>query len=99
VSDDTQEVNPPPPEVAVAAFVAREVVAFLFVFVWLLLFAGSLVTGAYAIPLWFHMVAVSVLGYALGLNVAELTAARPPDKRDLLRRARQRQESVEESSS
>jgi len=84
MADDTHElaappeVNPPPPEAAVAAFVARETVAILFVAFWMLLFAGELVTGAYTLPLWYHCVAVGVLAYALGLNVATLTAARAP---------------------
>ena len=88
-----EDVNPPPEQVAVATFVVREAVALLFVFVWLLLFAWSLVTGAFVLPFWFHCVAVGVLGYALGLNVATLTAARPPEEgagRRLIRRARER---------
>lgn len=61
-----------------ATFVIREVLAVCFVGVWLLLFVGELVTGVYALPFWFHCVAVGVLGYALGVNVAELTAYRQP---------------------
>jgi len=85
MSDDThervdpqQEVNPPPEQAAVAAFVFREAVAVAFVAAWLLLFAGELVGGAYKLPFWFHCVGVGVLAYALGLNVAELSAYRPP---------------------
>lgn len=85
MADDThepqQEVNPPPEQAATAAFVLREVVALLFVAVWLLFYAGELVTGAYRLPLWFHCVGVGVLAYALGLNVAELSAYRPPRRR------------------
>jgi len=108
VSDDTQDergdepeaapVNPAPPEVAVAAFIAREAVAFLFVAFWLLLFAASLVTGAFVLPFWYHCVAVGVLGYALGVNVATLTAARPPDTGGVARRLRERREGRERRS-
>jgi hypothetical protein len=87
-SPPADEVNPPPESVAVATFVVREVVAFLFVLVWLLLFAGSLITGSYTLPFWFHCVAVGVLGYALGMNVAELTAARPPSAAERIRARR-----------
>ena len=71
------EPNPPPEELRHQTFIVRETLAVLFVGFWLLLFAGELLTGRYAVPFWFHAVAVGVLGYALGLNVAELTAYRP----------------------
>jgi len=83
-----EPVNPPPAQVASAAFLIREGLAVLFVCVWLALFAASLVTGAFAVPFWFDVVAVTVLGYALGLNAAEVTQARPAEPRDLVRRAR-----------
>lgn len=76
-------VNPPPPAAATAVFVLREVVALLFVAVWLLLFAASLFTGAFELPFWFHCTGVAVMAYALGMNAAELgvfralTAGRP----------------------
>ena len=87
-------VNPPPERVAGAAFLLREVIAFLFVAAWLLLYGVSLVTGLYMLPFWFHCVSVSVLGYALGLNVADMTAARPPQEGGggWLRRLRARRE-------
>jgi hypothetical protein len=71
-------VNPPPEQAAVAAFVLREVAALLFVFGWLVMYAGELLTGRYVLPFWVHMLGVAVLAYALGLNVASLTAYRPP---------------------
>lgn len=80
------EVNPPPEALRTQVFVLRETLALLFVGVWLLLFAGELVTQSYTVPFWFHCVSVGVLGYALGLNVAELTAYRPPSKRQAVRR-------------
>lgn len=79
------EPNPPPPELALAVFVIREALAVAFVGVWLLLFAGELLTGAYTIPLWFHCLSVGILGFALGLNAAELVY-RPPSKRQVVRR-------------
>lgn len=77
-------VNPPPEQAAVAAFVFREVVAVLFVGVWLLFYAGELVTGSYTVPVWFHCCGVGTLAYALGLNVATLVV-RPPTKRAVAR--------------
>lgn len=71
-------VNPPPPQAALAVWIVREVVALLFVVGWLLLVAGELITGTYVIPFWIHVVGVGVLAYALGINVAQLTAFRPP---------------------
>ena len=71
-------VNPAPEQLQTQVFVVREVLALLFVVVWLLLFAGELLTGSYTIPFWFHAVAVGVLGYALGVGVTELTAFRKP---------------------
>ena len=86
MSDDTHEletapradVNPPPPEVALAVFLVREVVALLFVAGWLLFFAGELLTGRYVLPLWVHAVGVATLAYALGLNAAQLVYRPPP---------------------
>lgn len=68
----TPPVNPPPPEAALAVFLIREAVALLFVAGWLLLFAGELLSGRYALPLWVHAVGVATLAYALGINTAEL---------------------------
>lgn len=88
MDDDThvdRSVNRPPDELRVPVFVVREFLAICFVGVWLLLFAGSLVTGAYALPFWYHCVAVGVLGYALGIGVGELVA-KPPSKRAVARR-------------
>jgi uncharacterized membrane protein YhdT len=65
-------VNPAPPEVALAVFLVREVLAVAFVALWLLLFTGELVSGRYVLPLWFHCISTAVLGFALGLNAAEL---------------------------
>lgn len=70
----------------VATFVVREVLAVGFVGVWLLLFTGELVTGAYTLPFWYHAVAVGVLGYSLGISVGELTAYRPPSRGQAVRR-------------
>jgi hypothetical protein len=67
-----EDVNPPPPEAALAVFLIREAVALLFVAGWLVLFAGELLTGRYTLPLWVHAVGVAVLAYALGLNTAAL---------------------------
>ena len=70
-------INPPPEEIALATFIVREVVALLFVAGWLLLLAGELVSGSYTVPLWLNCVGVAVLGFALGLDAAELVY-RPP---------------------
>jgi hypothetical protein len=79
-------VNPPPPELAHTTFIVREAVALLFVGGWLLLFAVELLTGAYTLPFWVHCLAVAVLAYALGVDVAELTSYRPPSRRQVVRR-------------
>jgi hypothetical protein len=55
-----------------AVWLIREVAALLFVAGWLLLFAGELLTGRYTLPFWVHGLGTGVLGYALGLNAAEL---------------------------
>jgi hypothetical protein len=81
VSAAAAEVNPPPESLRTATFVVREAVALIFVVIWLALFAGELLTGAYVLPFWFHMTAVGVLGYALGLNLGALTALWSPPKR------------------
>lgn len=65
--------NPPPAEVSVAVFIAREIVALIFVVLWLLLFAVELATGKYELPFWFHCIGIGVMAYALGINVAELS--------------------------
>ena len=70
--------NPAPAQAALATFIFREVLAVLFVLAWLVLFAGELLTARYVVPLWFHCLGVGVMAYALGINVAELTAFRPP---------------------
>ena len=85
------EPNPPPEELRHQTFIVREALAICFVGIWLLLFAGELVTGAYAVPFWFHCVSVGVLGYALGVNVGELTAYRKPSVRGAVRAARGRE--------
>lgn len=59
-------------------WILRELVALLFVGGWLGLIAGELITGSYTIPFWIHIVGVGTLAYALGINVAQLTAFRPP---------------------
>jgi hypothetical protein len=89
------EVNPPPEDVRVATFVLREGLAVAFVGVWLLLFAGELVTAAYVIPFWFHCVAVGVLGYALGINVSTLVVYRKPTARQVTRAVVQRRRDEE----
>jgi hypothetical protein len=66
-------------------FVIREAVALLFVAGWLVLFAVELFTGRYTLPMWVHCVGVATLGFALGLNAAELVY-RPPSKRQVVRR-------------
>jgi hypothetical protein len=75
-------VNPPPPQAALATFILREVVALCFVLAWMALFAVSLFTEEFEVPFWLHMVGVGVLAYALGINVADLTAFRPASKAD-----------------
>jgi hypothetical protein len=70
--------NPAPAEMKTAVFIFREIIALLFVFFWLGLFAGELITGKYTIPFWFHCVGVGTMAYALGINVAQLTAFRNP---------------------
>lgn len=75
---DEPPVNPPPPEAALATYIVREALAVAFVGVWLLLFAGELLTGAYILPFWFHAVSIGVLAYALGIGVGQLTAYRAP---------------------
>jgi hypothetical protein len=64
--------NPAPAEVSVAVFIAREVVALVFVVIWLALFAVELATGKFEIPFWFHCVGMAILAYALGINAAEM---------------------------
>lgn len=66
------DARPPPPEAALAIYLVREAVALVFVAGWLLLFAGELLSGRYALPLWVHAVGVATLAYALGINTAEL---------------------------
>lgn len=66
--------NPAPQQLAVAAFIIREVVALFFVLGWLA------VTGIdwlqypdeMLVPFWFHLLGAGVLAYALGVNVASL---------------------------
>ena len=65
-------VNPPPPNASFAVWLIRETVALVFVVGWLFLFAGELLTGTYSLGLWVHALGTGVLGYALGLNAAEL---------------------------
>jgi len=77
VATASSSPNPAPAQAALAVFIFREVIAVLFVGGWLLLFAGELITGKYEVPFWFHAVGVGVMAYALGINVAELTAFRP----------------------
>ena len=50
----------------------------MFVLVWLALLAADVVWETYRIPFWFNCVGIGTLAYALGLNVAELTAYRGP---------------------
>jgi hypothetical protein len=69
-------VNVPPPQAATAVFVLRECVALLFVLVWLVLFAASLLTGMFELPFWFHCTGVAIMAYALGMNIAELNVFR-----------------------
>lgn len=83
---DTYNPNPAPAQAALAVFIFREVIAVLFVMGWLLIFAGELITGKYEVPFWFHVVGVGVMAYALGINVAELTAFRPPTAASVLAR-------------
>lgn len=71
-------VNPAPPEATLAVYVFREALACVYLIVWLLLFAGELLTGRYVLPFWFHCTAVGVLAYALGVTVASLTSFRDP---------------------
>jgi hypothetical protein len=68
-----REVNPAPAGRSTAVFVLREVVALLFVAVWLLVFALELALGTFEVPFWFHCVGIGVLAYALGINVGELS--------------------------
>lgn len=84
-SDERAPVNPPPPELALAVWLVREVVALLFVAGWLLLYAGELLTGRYALPWWVHCAGIATLSYALGINTATLVY-RPPSKRQVVRR-------------
>jgi hypothetical protein len=79
------EANPPPPELALAVFLVREAAALLFVAGWLVLFAIELFTGRYTLPWWVHLLGTGVLGFALGINAAELVY-RPPSKRQVVRR-------------
>ena len=66
--------NPAPQQLAIAAFIIREIVALLFVLGWLA------VTGIdwlhypdeQLVPFWFHLLGAGVLAYALGVNVATL---------------------------
>lgn len=81
--------NPAPADIKTHVFIVREVVALLFVLFWLILFAGELITGKYTVPFWFHCVAVGVLGYALGINVAQLTSFRKPTARGVVQAVRE----------
>lgn len=94
-STDEEEarVNPAPAGHETAVFVIREVVALGFVAVWLGLLVWDTVGGGeVAVPFWLHCVGVGVLAYALGLNVAELTAYRKPSARGVARAVRGRQD-------
>jgi hypothetical protein len=70
----TSNPNPAPQQLAVAAFIIREIVALFFVLGWLA------VTGIdwlhypdeQLVPFWFHLLGAGVLAYALGVNVATL---------------------------
>jgi hypothetical protein len=63
---------------ATAVFICRQLVAFFFVLCWLVATGIDLflVQDAELIPFWFHGIGVSVLAYALGMNVADITAFR-----------------------
>jgi hypothetical protein len=63
---------------ALTVFVVREVVACLFVLVWLILLMVDVITEGYRVPFWLNCVGISVLAYALGINAADLTSTRPP---------------------
>jgi len=82
----TSAPNPAPAQAALAVFIFRQIIAVLFLGGWLVLFAGELLTGDYTLPLWYHCCAVGVLAYSLGINVAELTAFRPPTVASVLPR-------------
>ena len=71
-----------------AVWLIREVVALLFVAGWLVLFAGELLSARYALPFWVHCVGVGTLGYALGLNAADLVYRPPTPVADALTRRR-----------
>lgn len=74
VTATATSVNQAPQQLAIAAFLIREVVALLFVLGWLA------VTGLdwlkypdeQLVPFWFHLLGAGVLAYALGVNVATL---------------------------
>lgn len=86
IDEASPPVNPPPPGHETAVFVVREVVALVFVFVWLGLLVWDVVGGdAATVPFWVHCIGVGVLAYALGLNVAELTAYRRPKPRQVVK--------------
>ena len=67
-------VNPAPQQLAIAAFIFREIVALIFVLVWLLITGYDLLiaSGEQLVPFWFHLLGAGVLAYALGVNVATL---------------------------
>jgi hypothetical protein len=77
--------NPAPEALRHQTFIVREILALAFVGFWLFLFAVELFTTLFVLPFWYHAVSVGVLGYSLGINVAELTAYRPPSRRRLRR--------------
>jgi hypothetical protein len=69
-------VNQPPEQAALATFIIREIVALLFVGVWLLLLVVSLVSGLFEVPFWLSCTGVAIMAYALGMNIAELNVFR-----------------------
>lgn len=66
-------INPAPQQLAIAAFIFREIVALIFVLIWLVITGYDLIVSPdELVPFWFHLLGAGVLAYALGVNVATL---------------------------
>jgi hypothetical protein len=73
-SAEHEVVNEPPAEVATAVFIFRQIVAIIFIIGWLILLGIDIFNELELVPFWLNCVGVGVLAYALGMNVADITA-------------------------
>jgi hypothetical protein len=83
-------VNPAPEGSETLVFIVREIVALLFVAVWVGLLVWDFLEGeTNRVPFWFSIIGTGVLAYALGLNVSQLTSFRKPSPKDVVKVVRQ----------